>query len=251
MNSNYRYLRTMLFSIAWTVGHLVLAGCNGIGCKSDVECDDGKFCTGIEICSYNPFSPFQVFTGSQYFCDVECCGSPCAGSTPICDESQNRCLPCQNDSQCNDQIGCTDDSCKRAAGECENVDNCPDDGIFCNGREYCDKGIHLVGCGHAGETFEPLCYNPTPICDEAEKRCLPCQSDDQCHDDNGCTVDSCTPTTGECIYQFCPDDGDPCTDEFCGGDGETCEHQRIACQRSEDCPVGLGCTCSNNLCAPR
>lgn len=246
MKSKYRYLRTMLLSIVWMVGHLVLAGCNGIGCKSDAECDDGKFCTGIEYCSYNPYNPFLLLLGTTHVCDGY--GSPCGNPTPICDESQDRCLPCQNDQQCNDQLGCTDDSCNRATGECENVDNCPDDGIFCNGREYCDSGVHLVGCVHSADTFEQLCYNPTPVCDEAEKRCLPCRSDDQCDDGDGCTVDSCITTTGECIYQFCPDDGDPCTDEICNG-VDTCEHQRITCQRLEDCH--LGCACTNNLCAPR
>jgi len=225
----------ILFAVIVAGGHLVLiTGCGGgrsfLGgeCGSDADCDDGKFCT-VDAC-YMTYIPWPI--GS--------CGgsSPCAGSTPICDESQDRCLPCQNDEQCNDLVGCTDDSCNTETGECIHIDNCVDNGIFCDGTAFCEPTLGCITSGRA-------CFGPTPVCDETLKGCLPCERDDQCEDGNGCTVDSCIATTGECLNQYCPDDGNPCTFESC--DGVTCEHQPITCERTEDCPGG--CTCNGGLCS--
>jgi hypothetical protein len=136
-------------------------GCSAGACQSNEDCDDGKFCTAFDGCQFNFFPPVLFFIPTQCVST----GSPCSGSTPICDEAEDNCHPCESDAQCNDLNDCTDGFCITETGECSNQD--------------------------------------------------------------------------------CPDDGDPCTEDSC--DGETCEHERSTCQRSEDCPGG--CTCNDGLCS--
>ena len=52
---------------------------------------------------------------------------------------------CQNDGQCHDGVGCTDNACVQ--GRCRftpNDANCPDDGLFCNGTESCDPNLDCI-----------------------------------------------------------------------------------------------------------
>ena len=83
---------------------------------SDILCNNGQFCDGVEICH------------SVADCIIQ------AGSVP----------------DCNDLIECTDDSCDEVNDRCVNAPNdlfCPDDGLFCNGDELCTGGL---GCDHTG-----------------------------------------------------------------------------------------------------
>ena len=72
-------------------------------CENDGDCSDGIFCNGAEACV----------------------DGACQAGTPV---------------DCDDGVGCTDDSCDEGADSCGNVANnglC-DDGAFCNGSETCD-----------------------------------------------------------------------------------------------------------------
>ncbi len=90
---------------------------------NDANCNDGQYCNGVEICS-----------------EVEdCIIQP--GSVPDCD----------------DLVGCTDDSCDEVNDECDNDPNdahCPDDEEFCNGTEYCDP---VTDCDHTGNPCAGPC----------------------------------------------------------------------------------------------
>ena len=220
----------ILLTVVGAGGHFVLlGGCFAGECNSDAACDDGKFCTGIEACQLFIFIPF--FGGITKSCGSP--GSPCSGSTPICDEAENRCLPCEGDAQCDDLAGCTDDSCDMATGECKHIDNCVDNGIFCDGTAFC-----VLPYGNCAS--ERPCFGTTPVCDETLKSCLPCERDDQCPP----SIGLCVIATGECIYPpCCPDDEDPCTWLSC----DDCQLRPFDCQRSEDCPGG--CTCNDGLCS--
>jgi hypothetical protein len=111
------------------------------GCKTDDDCDDGVFCNGAETCT----------------------GGNCVDGNPpcraeLCDEETDTCIGCLVDEDCDDGVDCTDDSCVDEI--CENTpndDSCPDDGLFCNGEEFCDEaeGCSSTGdpCG-AGETCD-------------------------------------------------------------------------------------------------
>ncbi len=71
---------------------------------------------------------------------------------------------CTNDGQCDDGIACTADACDQ--GGCVHTPNdglCPDDGVFCNGAEYCDAYAGCVSTGYA-------CSKR--FCDEAADACV-------------------------------------------------------------------------------
>jgi len=90
-------------------------------------------------------------------------GDQCDGAGNCSGTEIPGCVRCTGDVQCNDFVACTLDRC--IDGACENSDNCPDDGVFCNGEETCNFTTGL--CQSSG--------NPCPgICTEA-KGC-PCET---------------------------------------------------------------------------
>jgi len=138
-------------------------GSTTCGCQTDctytstgIDCDDDLFCTVEENCD-----------GTGY------CGG---GSLLTCD----------------DGVGCTADSCDEANDTCGNIpDNTScDDGIFCNGAEFCD---------------------PVNDCTSGAEPCLPGEN---CNE----TSDSCE------VASFCGDGsvapGEECDD---GGESAACD----------------------------
>jgi hypothetical protein len=103
-----------------------------VGCTDDGDCDDGLFCNGMETCE----------TGT---------GTCQAGTPPDCD----------------DGVGCTDDSCDEVNSACVNAPNdanCPDDGLFCTGDEFCDPA---ADCSSTGDPCPAgsVCNEDTDTCD--------------------------------------------------------------------------------------
>jgi glucose/arabinose dehydrogenase len=112
--------------------------------------EDGLFCNGEEICSAT----------------LGCvsAGSPCSMPTPVCDDDIDMCVACDDPSDCDDMVACTDNAC--TGGSCvftPNDGNCPEDGLFCNGPENCNA---VTGCFSAGEpcTASQTCDEPTDTC---------------------------------------------------------------------------------------
>ena len=111
------------------------------GCTTNDDCDDGVFCNGAE----------------------SCVGGTCGSGTPPCDpelcnEETDTCIDCLEDADCDDGVDCTDDSCvDETCVNMPNDESCPDDGLYCNGEEFCDEaeGCSSTGnpCG-AGETCD-------------------------------------------------------------------------------------------------
>jgi hypothetical protein len=71
---------------------------------------------------------------------------------------------CSTNIDCDDGVDCTDDSCDE--GSCLNVANdanCPDDGLFCTGNEFCDA---VNDCSSTGDpcSAEETCYEVTDSC---------------------------------------------------------------------------------------
>ncbi|MHC4090749.1 MAG: hypothetical protein ACYSVY_10825 [Planctomycetota bacterium] len=84
----------------------------------------------------------------------------------------------RRDGDCDDGVGCTDDTC--VAGSCvytPNDGNCADDGLFCNGNEVCDA---VNDCVSTGDPCQPgeFCNETTDTCDES-------QVDGDCDDGDG------------------------------------------------------------------
>ena len=76
---------------------------------------------------------------------------------------------CRHDTQCEDGIDCTDDTCNTATGLCDHTANherCYDESM-CNGYEYCEPtlgcqpGIPYPGCNDHDACTVDLCQEPT------------------------------------------------------------------------------------------
>ena len=192
------------------------------------DCDDGNTTDG-DCCSAS--------------CEFEASGSACPdGEFCNGDETCDGAGTCQAGTQadCDDGVDCTDDSCNEGTDQCDNVANdanCSDDGLFCNGDEFCDT---VSDCSFSGD--------PCPagaICDDGTDTCEPAPGcgdgvvgdGEECDDDNN--ID------GDCCDSFCQfeDSGSDCSEGvFCNGD-ETCDGAGT-CQAgtSVDCDDGVGCT---------
>ncbi len=206
-------------------------------CAVDADCDDGVVCTDDACvggsCVYTPndanCADDGLFCDGSEVCDaVQDCvstGDPCAVGE-FCNEATDTCDECAVDADCDDGVACTDDTC--VAGSCvypPNDANCPEDGLFCNGDEFCDAA---ADCSHSG--------NPCPpgkVCNDATDTCDDCRADGDCDDGIVCTDDACV--GGACQFTpndaACPDDG-----QFCNGD--------------EFCDAALGCLSTGDPCAP-
>lgn len=96
-----------------------------IGCVSDSECDDRKYCNGIETCvggsCQNGSSP--CYDDGEYCNGTEWCnedldecvdtGNPCTSYYSVCNETTNQCedIECFDDNDCNDNESGTIDIC--------------------------------------------------------------------------------------------------------------------------------------------
>jgi hypothetical protein len=128
-------------------------------------CDDGDACNGIETCD----SSDGCISGSTLHCDD---GKSC--TVDYCDHSDG----CQYDPiDCDDHVACTIDTCDGVdsitgngngndnGNDCQHTpdDTLCDDGLYCNGEEFCTGNGCLDG--------EPPCQ-PSEHCDEERDVCV-------------------------------------------------------------------------------
>ena len=232
-------------------------------------CGDGQFCNGDEICdgAGTCLEGTPVDCGDGVACTADSCNevTDSCENTPdntVCDngvfcDGVERC-DAVNDCQpgtpvdCDDGVGCTDDACDEASDACVNAPNdtnCPDDGAFCNGNEFCDA---VNDCSSDGD--------PCPVgttCDEANDTCeaVPVCGDGNLDDGEQC--DDGNTLSGDCCDMNCQFEtaGSSCADgSFCNGE-ELCDGAG-ACQPGTpvDCDDGVSCTVDtcdevNNACA--
>lgn len=130
-----------------------------------------------------------------------------------------------NNRNCNDNNNCTIDRCDSLGVGCVHEPACPDDGIACNGEEYCS--IFL---------FE-LCGRILPRCD----------------DGNACTIDSCVEPTGCRHVPVNCADANVCTSDSCDVT-LGCVNAPIegCCRTPADCPADACAPpqCTSATCAP-
>ncbi|UCF34080.1 MAG: hypothetical protein JSV78_01995, partial [Phycisphaerales bacterium] len=255
----------VLGGFSWLPGGDCSAGCPA--CQGPEDCDDGDLCT-IDTCTdgtcdFDPITSEDCSDGvscTDDFCNqatgtcvntdnclqdgsfcngVESCdpgldtcvssGFPCLPEE-ICDEVLG-CVECVGAVDCEDGLSCTDDVCDPVDHVCSNPDNCIEDGLFCNGVEYCDGGV--------GDCVSPgnPCPPETPICDEA-LGCVECLDVGDCDDAVACTDDDCvdyacsnTPNDTNCPPET------PICDAVLG-----C----VECLIDEDCDTGEICDASHS-----
>ncbi|MGB2988152.1 MAG: C25 family cysteine peptidase, partial [Phycisphaerae bacterium] len=211
---------------------------------NDVNCDNGLWCDGAEWC--DAVNDCQTETAPDCDDGIACTDDSCNESTDSCDNVANdaNCdnglwcdgaewcddvSDCQSGTapDCNDGVGCTDDSCNEGTDSCDNTPNngyC-DNGLFCDGAETCHSTLDC----QAGS--DPC---PGQICDEVNDVCCECEFDTDCDDGLFCngaeTCDGCSCQAGT----------DPCPGQFCNDDTDTCEG--VECLVDEDCDDGSDCT---------
>jgi len=248
-DSNWECLTTTLLAGTITVS---TAECFGDGdCDDLVPCTDDTCSTGT--CVYTPNNANCPDDGSYCngaeVCDavLDCIstGDPCQPDE-FCNDLMDTCDECQFDSDCTDSIGCTDDAC--VGGGCTstpNDANCPDDGAYCNGVEYCDPALDCLSTG-----------NPCPpedTCDELSDACVACTMPSECDDGNVCTDDDCN--AGACEYfnnTLACDDGffctltDVCSGGNCIGSGDPCPGE-ICDDATDACVPPVASLTANDL----
>ena len=177
---------------------------------------------------------------------------------------------CVVPADCNDGVACTDDDC--VDGSCVNTPNnanCPDDGLFCNGTEFCDA---VLDCSSTGDpcTGGETCNEGTDTCDPPV-----CDNDGTCEsgeDCNNCPNDCFTGSGVECGNGVCEAaDGEDCVGcpadcdgkqngnpngRFCCGDGDgqgpiVCDAATPECNGGgfacTDVPAATSC-CGDDTC---
>jgi hypothetical protein len=217
----------------WNIDDIEIWGLGTVGpqCATDPDCDDGHYCNGVETCV------------DDY----------CHAGTPI---------------DCDDAVGCTDDSCNEILDQCDNVPNdayCVDS-LFCNGVETCDAASDcLPGAspcpGQVCDEVEDLCYgcDGNGICETGE-RCDSCSGDCPSGDFGGCGNGVCElELLEDCLS--CPSDcngrqtGKP-LNRYCCGDGDGQNPSR--CRDARCTMYGRGCVeqspgyycCGDGFCYP-
>jgi len=136
------------------------------------------------------------------------------------------------------------------------VEPCPDDGLYCNGMEWCieqsDECVTIeVSCNDGVYCTIDTCNETTDTCDHTP-------DDDLCDDDLWCTgTEYCDPDWG-CRHTNVPDcdDGFDCTFDYCNEEDDECsviEYDSMCtdylwCNGEETCQEGLGCVAGVDPC---
>ncbi len=222
--------------------------------------DDSVFCNGPESCD----AVSDCVSGPAPSCGdgVDCTDDSCDAASDQCIHIPNN-AHCPDDSvfcngpetcdavsdcvsgpapACDDGVPCTDDSCDAASDLCLNIpndDNCPDDGLFCNGTKICDA---VYNCQ---DVPPPDCDDQvdctSDFCDEGSDQCASVPDDSYCDNEQYCdgvescdAVSDCQPGTAV----VCDDEID-CTDDTCNEGSDKCDYT----PNSANCPDdGLFCT---------
>lgn len=229
----------------------------------DLVCEDNNVCTD-DICTETgceyEFNTDACDDGFACTINDTCANGACAGTAVVCPEGEQcdpadgQCKACLNNGHCNDNNGCTDDTCN--AGACVYTPNsllC-DDGLFCTLTDVCSGGI----CTGSGDPC------PEQLCNDVTNACVQCLAASDCQDDNVCTDNICNngaceflPNTASCSdglhcngAEVCGSgscqagtppncsDGIPCTTDTCNETTDSCDHTPV----NSACDDGLFCT---------
>jgi uncharacterized repeat protein (TIGR01451 family) len=241
--------------------------CDGNGnCAGLSVCDDGDSCTEDFADEFNNCACFNFPTGEGTPCndgdactEGETCDASftCVGGTAVdCNDDD----PCTNDScdpdsgcvnapvSCDDGNACTTDSCDSTTGACTYAPVICNDDNGCT-DDSCDPGSGCVYDPNNAPCDDGDACTTVDFCSDGS-----CQSSGvlDCDDNEGCTDDSCDPSSG-CVYTnntAACDDGNGCTTgDICGG-GTCLGGAPVVCTPLDQCHDAGVCdpgsgTCSN------
>ncbi len=226
---------------------------------SDVSCDDGDACNGVEHCdlvsgcvSESPEGCDDgVLCNGAEICDPElgCSSGPVAGlddgiecTVDTCDEGSQHITHVADDALCSDDDVCTTQFCD-SDSDCQVVEvmEC-DDGVFCNGSEICDPAD---GCGSGlAPNLDDGVECTLDSCDEGSDQVLHVPDDASCGNGLFCDgVEKCE--SAGCVAGSAPDsdDGIACTLDSCDETSDVLTHLPVdaACAAGEVCDPMKGC----------
>ncbi len=265
-----------------------VATANTCECQKDSDCapkDDGNQCNGTlfcevdsGLCKVNPATVVQCSPTFDNACQVATCQAKTGACVPT---PVNQGNPCDDGDPCTVGEACHQGSCKADAQanlcECHFDADCgvKEDGNFCNGTLYCDKGAlpwvcavnpaTVVPCQTVDDSFclHNVCQPKTGqcameaahvglACDDGSK----CSTDDVCKagkcaglpvlctDDQPCTKDGCDDAQG-CVFaadDSACNDASPCTDDFCSVAKGCLNVANVAnCEDGSVCTTGDTC----------
>ena len=202
-------------------------------------CEDGDKCTLSDTCVGG-----KCGSGKAKVCDdgSVCTDDGCNKATGDCEFPANA-ATCEDGSKCTLGDACKDGKCVAgAAKSCDDNNGCTDDtcdantGVCssANNTAGCDDGDKCTGAG--GGANADKCAGGK--CAGGAKKV--------CDDKNGCTDDSCDAKTGTCTFapnKVACDDGDKCT----GNDA--CANGKCAGEAKAACDDGHACT--TDTCDPK
>ena len=249
-------------------------------CKSKPEpnnatCDDGSACTALDLCLGGKCAGLNAKNCDDADpCTVDSCDAKAgscghvAGVGPCQDgdlcTSNDACKDgkCASGTTkvCNDGNSCTVDSCNAKTGACVFAPT-PGCGGFCTEAKHCgDDGnpCTVEACGAGGKCSSTKKADNT-LCDDNDA----CSSvsfckgglctganKKTCVDNDVCTADSCSKTTGDCVFTdlsvgACSDgsyctSSDACKDGKCVGKAKVCDDKN-ACTADSCNPKTGGC----------
>jgi hypothetical protein len=191
-----------------------------VDCFTNVDCDDGRFCNGVESCVNNGCRPGTY---------------PCGGANPPrCDEEADECVDCVENAHCDDDDPCTDDLCtNRLCGHVNNTAPC-DTGLFCTAGDRCKAGECFEGTDDA-------C--PGRLCDEPLRRCVDCFANADCDEGLVCSIGTGAchppPNPGLVSVRCCTQESNLASIEDCvSGHGNLT--QPSTCPPGAACVLGFG-----------
>jgi hypothetical protein len=173
---------TALAALSPTIAHATLADdCDD--CRQ-VCADDRQ--TGLEFCD----ASYEVCCFYCLMWPFEHCEDLCIAALNLCDgavalrfaQCMRRCnwWPCCENNPCDDGLYCNGlEWCAPEFGECAPGEPvvCESDGLFCNGVEACDDALDQ--CASPGDPCAP-----DATCDEQTDTCTPIADDDDDDDDD-------------------------------------------------------------------
>jgi len=213
----------------------LLAIRGGIPCERNDQCDDGGPCT-IDSCDETRHEcvhiPDDALCDDKVGCTIDRCHQTTGlclhiPDDAVCDnglfcDGQEFCDPlsgCQpaSSTPCDDNVTCTIDECNEADNTCTHIPDSQmcNDGLFCNGEEYCDSRLDC-------RSRPPPCVDNVPCtidaCDESSDSCR--NTPDHAGCSNGLFCDGaeycdpiygCQPGVPPCVgFALCNEETDEC-----------------------------------------